>query len=131
NVICGKVFVADHYNHRILRFASRAALISGVAAEGVLGHSDFTSYAITFPPTASTLSAPTGVAVDSAGRLWVADYNNSRVLRFDSAAAKTNGAPADGVLGQPAFTSNNPAMTQNGMTLPTGVAVDSAGHLWV
>src|SRR6266508_4786384 len=79
----GKVFVADHYNHRVLRFASSAALTSGIAAEGVLGHSDFTSYAITFPPTASTMSVPTGVTVDTAGRLWVADYNNSRVLRFD------------------------------------------------
>ena len=26
---------------------------------------------------------PTGVAVDSASRLWVADTNNHRVLRFD------------------------------------------------
>jgi hypothetical protein len=127
----GKVFVADHYNHRVLRFASSAALTSGIAAEGVLGQPNFTSYALVIPPNASGMSAPTGVAVDTAGRLWVADYNNSRVLRFDSAAGKANGAPADGVLGQIDFTSYASTTTASTMDTPTGVAVDSAGTLWV
>jgi DNA-binding beta-propeller fold protein YncE len=30
------------------------------------------------------MNLPTGVAVDSAGYLWVVDYFNNRVLRFDS-----------------------------------------------
>ena len=127
----GKVFVADHYNHRVLRFASSAALTSGIAAEGVLGQPDFTSYALIIPPNARGMSAPTGVAVDTAGRLWVADYNNSRVLRFDSAAGAPLALPADGVLGQPDFTSYASTTTASTMHNPTGVAVDSAGRLWV
>jgi DNA-binding beta-propeller fold protein YncE len=125
----GKVFVADASNNRVLRFASGTALISGAAAEGVLGQSDFTSSAQT--TTASGMLAPCDMAVDSTGRLWVVDGGNSRVLRFDGAANKPNGAAADGVLGQPNFTSSAQATTASAMYNPFGVAVDSAGHLWV
>jgi DNA-binding beta-propeller fold protein YncE len=125
----GKLFVADSGNHRVLRFAAGAALISGLAAEGVLGQSGFTSNA--FATTASGMHYPSGVAVDSAGRLWVADALNHRVLRFDGAATKPNGAAADGVLGQSDFTSNTFATTASALNYPTGVAVDSAGRLWV
>jgi DNA-binding beta-propeller fold protein YncE len=125
----GKVFVVDSGNQRVLRFAAGAALVSGAAAEGVLGQPDFTSNAPA--TTASGMRNPEGVAVDSAGRLWVADQSNHRVLRFDGAASKANGAAADGVLGQPDFTSNFQATTASGMRDPYGVAVDSVGRLWV
>ena len=125
----GKLFVADYTNNRVLRFASGTALATGAAAEGVLGQPNFTSSAPA--STASGMHLPAGVAVDSAGTLWVADFNNSRVLRFDAAAGKPNGAAADGVLGQPDFTSITPATTASTMNQPRSVAVDSAGTLWV
>ena len=40
--------------------------------------------------------------------------NNHRVLRFDNAAGKPNGANADGVLGQPDFASNTQALPKPG-----------------
>src|SRR4029077_2621846 len=36
---------------------------------------------------ANTLSAPTGVAVDSSGDIWVADNGNNRIEEFDSSGA--------------------------------------------
>jgi streptogramin lyase len=70
--------------------------------------------------------------VDGSGRLWVSDESNNRVLRFDNAASKANGAKADGVLGQPNFTSSVQATTQSGMSYQSGVAVDnSTGRLYV
>jgi len=72
-----------------------------------------------------------GVAVDNARRLWVVDSLNSRVLRFDSAAAKTNDSGAHGVLGQADFTSRVVATIQLGLDGSPGVAVGSAGRLWV
>jgi DNA-binding beta-propeller fold protein YncE len=124
-----KVFVADYINSRILRFASVASLSNGAAAEAVLGQPNFTSNALT--TTQNGMWNPQDVYVDSAGRLWVADEGNHRVLRFDSAASKANGANADGVLGQADFTSRNAATTQDGMKFPGAVVVDSSGHLWV
>src|SRR5258708_38540132 len=125
----GKVFVIDPSNNRVLRFDKMAALSNGAAAEGVLEQHDFTS------STAQThqngMNQPFGGAVDANGRLWVVDAVNSRVLRFDNAASKANGANADGVLGQPDFTSSTAQTTQNGMAYPQGVAVDSSGRLWI
>jgi sugar lactone lactonase YvrE len=77
------------------------------------------------------MSDPEGLAVDNAGRLWVADTVNSRVLRFDNAATLANSAPANGVLGQPDFSSGLFDTTQSAMHFPRGVAADDAGRLWV
>jgi sugar lactone lactonase YvrE len=125
----GTLWVADTANHRVLRFDNAASKANGAPADGVLGQANFTS--ATPATTANGMRTPSGLAVDSAGRLWVTDSENNRVLRFDNAASKANGASADGVLGQPDFTSNTIALTANGMNEPSSLAVDSAGRLWV
>lgn len=125
----GRLWVADGPNSRVLRFDNAAAKANGADADGVLGQPDFTTSAAN--TTQSGMAHPVGVAVDASGRLWVADYGNSRVLRFDNAAAKANGADADGVLGEPDFTSSSFQTTQNGMNGPFGVTVDTSGRLYV
>ena len=127
--VSAKVFVADTVNNRVLRFASLAALKSGSAAEAVLGQPDFTSSAAR--TTQNGLHSPVGLAVDSSGRLWVVDAQNSRVLRFDHAATAANGANADGVLGQPDFVTKAENTTQNGMASPAYATADASGRLWV
>jgi sugar lactone lactonase YvrE len=131
----GKVFVADVNNHRVLRYASYDALSNGIAPEGVLGQPDFTSSTQNNGGlSATSLLYPIGVSVDGSGRLWVADGNNNRVLRYDNASSKPNGGSADGVLGQPDFTSNasnNGGLSATSLRLPTGVSVDGNGGLWI
>ncbi len=124
----GKVFVADESNHRVLRFASVAALNSGAAAEAVLGQEDFLSSQPNrgwFSPSADTMSDPAGISIDLDGRLWVADSGNHRLLRFDKAAAKEDGADADSVLGQVNFTDDDFSVSKSRMDSPVDVAVDS------
>jgi sugar lactone lactonase YvrE len=125
----GKVFVTDPPNHRVLRFADIADLSNGAAAEAVLGQPDFTSHGASV--TQNGMDSPTSLAVDASGRLWVGDIDNSRILRFDNAATKANGANADGVLGQPDFTSNANTISQSAINGPTSLAVDAGGRLWV
>ncbi len=126
----GRLWVADTFNFRILRFDNAASKPNGANADGVLGQPDFVS--LVGQTTADGMSAPYGVATDTAGRLWVADTANDRVLRFDNAAAKPNGADADGVLGEPDFTTRAIQHgTPNGMAEPAGVALDANGGLYV
>lgn len=125
----GRLWVADSFNHRILRFDNASTLPSGSPADAVLGQTDFNSGASGLGQ--NRLNFPNQIWAESGGRLWVADYLNNRVLRFENAAAKPNGANADGVLGQPDFLSNAPATTQNGMRSVSGVLVDGGGRLWV
>jgi len=125
----GRLWVVDVGNNRVLRFDNAAAKANGSKADGVLGQSDFTNRSAN--TTQNSFNEPLDVSVDASGRLWVADTFNERVLRFDNAAAKANGANADGVFGQPDFTSSAGATTQNGMRLPGGVSVDTSGRLYV
>jgi DNA-binding beta-propeller fold protein YncE len=129
----GRLWVADQGNNRVLRFDNASAKADGANADGVLGQADFLSNAANRGGTvaANTMKTPSAVWVDTAGRLWVDEYENHRVLRFDNAATKANGADADGVLGQTDFTSNTVATTQSGMNYPSGLVVTNSGVLFV
>jgi hypothetical protein len=129
----GKIFVSDAYNGRVLRFPSTAAMTNGAAAEAVLGQVDFYGSGNGQPPTAATLIYPGGLAIDASGSLWVADWSNMRVLRFDHAATIASGAAANGVLGQPDFVSYlalSTAPTAASMFGPVSVYC-SGTTLWV
>ena len=122
----GKVFVSDYTNSRILRYPSSAAYTNGMAAEAVLGQTDFTSTGATL------LSNPAGMAMDALGNLWVADFNDDRVLRFAHAATIATGAAASGVLGEPDFASINSAFTTSASLMHGPFSVFCSGTtLWV
>jgi hypothetical protein len=125
----GNLFVLDQANQRVLRFNNATAKSNGASADGVLGQPDFVSNG--FHTTQSGFFSPNGVAMDASGNLYVADGSNHRVLRFNNAAAKANGANADGVLGQPDFFTNSKDSTATKMSNPTSLAVDNAGNLYV
>ena len=122
------LFVTDASNNRVLRFDNAPAKANGANADGVLGQVNFTSSQNAV--TRNGMDNPRGVALQET-TLYVADNNNARVLRFDNAPAKTLGADADGVLGQPGFITNAPSLTRSGMVQPGRVAVDSGGRLYV
>ncbi len=131
--VTGKLFVADYSAHRILRFTSVAAYQTHAAAEAVLGQPDFISEAAANPPTASSLKGPGGLAFDSLGNLYVADYDNKRVLRWNNAATVASGSPADAVIGQADFTSRaDPGVGPHSrFSGPWVLAIDASDNLYV
>ena len=121
-----RLFVADQNNSRILVFDT-TTITNGMNASNVIGQANFTSSATGL--TQSTLNRPAGLGYDSTGnRLFVADWQNHRVLVFDTNTI-TDGMNAAFVLGQANFTSAAQATTQSGMRFPHGVAYDSAHDL--
>lgn len=126
----GRLYVADTYNHRVLRFDGAASKASGAAANAVLGQPNFTSVTEPAGPNSSRMNTPSGVAIDSTGRLWVSDTGHNRVLRYDSPHTKANGAAADGVVGQTDFVSADEGLSATGLTEPTRVHA-AGSHLWV
>jgi len=118
----GRLWVADRANHRVLWFNAAYAIGANQPdADGVLGQPDFVTNAAA--TTVNGMNGPWDMAADNAGTIFVADMANNRVLRFDNAAGKANGADADGVLGQPDFVSNGAALSQSGMDWPRGVCL--------
>ena len=130
----GKVFVVIYNESRILRFTSEQSVTTDGVAEAVFGQPDFTTAVGNIGGiSASTLWQAEGCAIDSAGNLFVTDTNNNRVLRYDNAATKPSGAAADGVLGQPDFTSTAAATTASslGGGLLYGITIDGNDSLYV
>jgi sugar lactone lactonase YvrE len=127
----GNLYTADTANHRVLIYMK--PMTTDHVADKVVGQPDLNSNAANNGGiSASTLNSPTGLAVDSAGNLWVADSGNNRVLEYDS--PMTTDTVADRFIGQPNFTSfaaNNGGLNASSLSFPMGVAVDSAKNVYV
>jgi sugar lactone lactonase YvrE len=117
----GTVYVADASNHRVRKITADGK-ISTVAGTGVGGTSGDGGLA-----TAARLNGPFGVAVDSAGVLWIAECNGHRVRKV-TPDGKISTAAGTGRAG-PAGDGGTAVAAQ--LNRPFGVAVDGAGHLYI
>ncbi len=126
----GELFVCCPFQHRVLRFNDAATLTNGAAASAVLGQPDF---ATTTPGVSAVkMSGSYGSALTADDSLWVGERFNSRMLRFDNASTKANGAAADGVVGQPDFVTSSGGLSErklNGAFIKP--FIDTKGDLWV
>jgi secreted PhoX family phosphatase len=132
-----KLAIADSSNNRILIY--NTPISTDESASVVLGQADFFNQNANHGASASgnTLASPAGLATDSAGNLYVADFANCRVLQFQPPF--TNSMSASFVIGQPQFTysgsvgcfASAPASPASGMSTPSSVAVDRREDIWV
>ena len=77
--------------------------------------------------TAATFDAPAGVALDSSGNVYVAEYGNNDIRKITPDGAVTLFAGSSSATKGDANGTGNAASFWN----PTGVAVDSAGNVYV
>ena len=140
----GNLYVADFNNNRVLEFDSPFTACGAFpcvagAANRVFGQTgSFTTKGCAVPPSANTLCGPFGLAVDSAGNLYVADVENSRVIEYNDPVDESGihpgagDATADRVFGEPDFASSScTPPSASCLGFPGGVAADAAGNLYV
>ncbi len=115
----GNVYVADTLNHLIRKVTPAGVVTTFAGAAGVVGSTDGMG-------TAARFYAPTGVAVDSADNVYVADTYNNTIRKITPARVVTTLGGLPGTIGT-ANGAGNAARFAN----PTDVAVDSVGNLYV
>jgi hypothetical protein len=115
----GNLYIADSGNQRVREVVS--GTISTVAGNGTAGYSGDGGGA-----TGAQLNSPSGVAVDSAGNVSIADRINSVVRRVSGATITTvAGTSAQGYSGD-----GGPG-TLALLDRPSGVAVDASGNIYI
>ncbi|ETR71488.1 MAG: hypothetical protein OMM_02452 [Candidatus Magnetoglobus multicellularis str. Araruama] len=125
----GRLWVADYSNHRVLRFDDAASKANGANADAVIGQANITS--ATPGLSQSSFNLAVGVFVNNSDCLFVADFGNNRVLRFDNASLKSNGANADSVLGQTDFVSNTSLSSETNIESSIHGIMDNIGRLYL
>ncbi len=112
----GNLYIADTYNRRI-RKVDTSGVITTVAGNGYAGPGDLGGYSGDGgQATSAELAQPFGVAVDSAGNIYISDQNNNRIRKVDTSGVITT--VVSGGIG-------------TGVSSPAGLAVDAAGNLYI
>ncbi|MEO6244071.1 MAG: NHL repeat-containing protein [Opitutaceae bacterium] len=113
------IYVADFENHTIRKVTSAGIVTTLAGSPGTKGASNGTGSAARF-------TNPSGIAVDAAGKIYVADQGSHTIRAITSEGVVTVVAGAPGVPG----VANGTGSTSR-FYYPTDIAVDRAGNLYI
>jgi hypothetical protein len=117
----GNLYIADTYNHRIRKVDVATGIITTIAGNGTGDFSGDGGLA-----TSASLRYPSGVAVDSAGLIYIADTYNSRIRRISRSGIITTIA-GNGVYG---YSGDSGSAVKAALYLPTRIVFDAEGNLF-
>jgi sugar lactone lactonase YvrE len=112
----GNLYIADSDNNRI-REVSNGVITTAAGGRSSLGDNG--------PATSAQINSPTGVAIDSAGNLYIADFGDSRIRKVSNAVITTVAGNAT-----PGFSGDNGPAASAQLSNPYGLAIDRAGTLY-
>lgn len=118
----GNLYVADQNNNAIRKINLSTTIITTVVGKSTAGFSGDGGLA-----TAALLNKPTGIAVDAAGNMFIADNVNNRIRKVDVNGIITTIA-GDGGAG---FSGDGGPATSSRLKNPNGVAVDGSGNVYI
>ena len=124
----GNLYIADTNNHRIRRVDAATGVITIVVGDAPLGFSGDGGAA-----TSAGLTRLEGVGVDALGNLLIADTQNNRIRRVDTATGVITTVAGSGPTSSSAgsFSGDGGPATSATLSSPLGVAVDASGNLFI
>ncbi len=117
----GNLIFADGYNHAV-RKISTAGIITTFAGKDTAGYSGNGG-----PATDAKLNNPVGIAIDKAGNVYIADDHNNVIRKVDPSGIISTFA-GNTIAGH---TGDGGPATAAALSLPIGIAVDTAGNLFI
>jgi trimeric autotransporter adhesin len=118
------IYISDWLNQRVRKVTAATGVITTIAGTGASGYNGDNQ-----PATSAQVSYPAGLALDSLGNLYIADYNNNRVRKL-----ALNGTIST-VAGNGTATNTGDGLAATnagvGVLGPWGLAVDGLGNLYI
>jgi sugar lactone lactonase YvrE len=119
----GNIYFADANNNRVREIIKKTGIINTIAGDSVAGY-----FGDGVPAVSTSLFVPTGIALDTSGNIYIADFGNSRVREVTAktgiiktvAGSKNSGYTGDGGLA-----------TDAELDDPAGVALDDSGNIYI
>ena len=115
----GNLYVADQLNHTIRKVTAGGVVTTVAGLAGVPGSTDGAGALARF-------NTPTGLALDTAGNLYIADRENHTIRRMTAAGVVSTLAGVASMEGS----ADGPAAKAHFFS-PSGVAVDGTGNVYV
>jgi uncharacterized protein (TIGR03437 family) len=119
----GNIYIADSNNNVIRMINAVTGIISTVIGNGTAGFAGDGG-----PALQAELNSPRGLAFDSSGNLYIADYNNSRIREVVNGTITTIAGGAGPVFG---YGGDGSVGTQAVLNFPSALVVDSSGNVYV
>lgn len=116
------LYVVDSGNNRIRAINLETTIVSTVVGTGGAGFNGDGGTA-----TNTSLNNPTGMILDAAGNIFIADRNNHRIRKVDAA---TNLVSTIAGNGAPGFAGDSGQGKAAQINTPTDVAVDTSGNVF-
>jgi sugar lactone lactonase YvrE len=114
----GNLYVADSFNYRIRKIVVATGVVTTLAGSGSVGTADGTG-------TAASFNAPSGIACDGNGNVFVSDYGSHRIRKIVAATGVVT------TLAGSTSGSIDGTGTAAQFSFPYGVACDGSGNVYV
>jgi sugar lactone lactonase YvrE len=119
----GDIYINEYSNQRVRKVSAATGLISTVAGNGTPTFSGDGG-----PATIASLYSPRAIGLDSAGNLYIADATNSRIRKVSASTGIITTIAGNGAQ---LFAGDGGSATAGSFLYPQGLALDSAGNLFV
>lgn len=116
----GNIYIADSSNNVVREVSASTGIITTVIGNGTAGDNGDGG-----PATAAEINAPSGLAVDASGNVYVSTNNQVRELNTTTGTISTYAGMVPGEIGD-----GGPA-TDGILYMPASVAIDSAGNTYI
>src|SRR3989441_697705 len=117
------LFIVDTTNSRIRKVTANTGIITTVAGTGAPGFSGDDG-----PATSAQLWTPTGIAVDAAGNLFIADADSHRIRRVAADTGIISTIVGTGVTG---FSGDDGQAADAELNFPYYVALDAGNNVFI